>query len=42
MNLPVSRIDSALRVSFCRDNTAEEVEIFLNCLAEAMGSIARK
>lgn len=34
------RIDSALRISFCRDNSPDEAEIFAQSLKEIMGTIA--
>ena len=41
MGLPASRIDSALRVSFCRFNTLEEVDRFCEALDRGMREIAR-
>lgn len=38
--LPDNRIDSALRLSFCRDNSAIEAEIFAHSLKEIMATTA--
>ena len=40
MNFPPKLIDSALRVSFSRYNTAEDVDAFFDCLADAKRDIA--
>ena len=42
MGLPVAEIDSALRVSLCRDNTEEEMDCFVNGLCEAMAQLASR
>ena len=42
MGLPVEEIDSALRVSLCRDNTIEDMDRFADGLLEAMEKLARK
>ena len=42
MGLPVEEIDSALRVSLCRDNTAEDMDRFADGLLEAIEKLARK
>lgn len=42
MGLPVEEIDSALRVSLCRDNTTEDMDRFADGLLEAIASLARK
>lgn len=42
MNLPVEEIDSALRVSLCRDNTIEDMDRFADGLLEAIEKLARK
>ena len=42
MGLPVEEIDSALRVSLCRDNTIEDMDRFADGLLEAMDTLARK
>ena len=41
MGLPSQRIDSALRVSFSKDSTQEDVQALLEGLAEGMASLAR-
>ncbi len=41
MGLPDSRVDSALRVSFCRDNTADDVRRLAAGIAEGMRALAR-
>lgn len=41
MGLPSQRIDSALRVSFSKDSTQEDVQTLLEGLAEGMASLAR-
>ena len=41
MGLPLERVDSAVRVSLCRDNTREDVEHFCACLARGAREIAR-
>ena len=42
MGLPAAEIDSALRVSLCRDNTPEDMDRFADGLLEAMQVLARK
>ena len=42
MGLPVAEIDSALRVSLCRDNTIEDMNNFADGLLEAIEKLARK
>ena len=42
MGLPVAEIDSALRVSLCRDNTIEDMDNFADGLLEAIEKLARK
>ena len=42
MGLPAEEIDSALRVSFCRDTTDEDVDRFADGVLEAMEKIARR
>lgn len=42
MDLPRERIASALRLSFCRFNTKEEVEAFLSVLSEGLASITKR
>ena len=42
LGLPVDEIDSALRVSLCRDNTVEDMDRFAEALLEAMQTLARK
>lgn len=41
MGLDPSRVDSAIRVSFCRDNTLEEVDEFCRWLQKGAGELAR-
>ena len=42
MGLPAAEIDSALRISLCRDNTAEDMDRFADGLLEAMQVLARR
>ncbi len=42
IGLPAEEIDSALRVSFCRDTTDEDVDRFTDGVLEAMEKIARR
>ena len=42
MGLPVAEIDSALRVSLCRDNTIKDMDNFADGLLEAIEKLARK
>lgn len=42
MGLPEAEIDSALRVSLCRENTEEDMRRFADALEEAMGQLARR
>ena len=42
MGLPVTEVDSALRVSLCRDNTIEDMDRFADGLLEAIDKIARR
>lgn len=41
MGLPQKQIQSALRVSFCKDTTEQDIEIFFRVLAQAAAGIAR-
>ena len=41
MGLPPKRIQSALRVSFCKDTTEQDLDAFFQTLALAMAGIAR-
>ena len=41
MNLPLERIDSALRVSFCKENTREDVDALFAALGSAMRDILK-
>ena len=41
MGLPVSRVDSAIRASFCRDNTPDEVDEFCRWLQRGTQELAR-
>lgn len=42
MGLPAAEIDSALRVSLCRDTTAEDIDRFADGLLEAMAQLASR
>ena len=42
LGLPVTEIDSALRVSLCRENTEEDMDRFAEALTEAIGSLAKR
>ena len=42
MGLPADEVDSALRVSLCRDNTVEDMDRFADGLLEAVEKLARK
>ena len=42
MGLPAAEIDSALRISLCRDNTEEDMDRFADGLLEAMQVLARR
>ena len=42
MGLPAAEIDSALRVSLCRDNTIEDIDRFADGLLEIMHTLARR
>lgn len=42
MGLPAAEVDSALRVSLCRDNTIEDIDRFCDGLSEAIENIARR
>lgn len=42
MGLPAEQIDSALRVSLCRDNTAEDIDRFADGLLEAATTLIRR
>ncbi len=42
MGLPPAEIDSALRVSLGQENTAEDIDRFVDTLVEAMRSLARR
>ena len=35
------RVDTALRISFCRDNTMEDIEIFVKALKNGINSLQR-
>lgn len=41
MGLPIPRVDSAIRVSFCRDNTLEEVDEFYRWLQKGTEELAK-
>ncbi len=42
LGLPVTEIDSALRVSLCRDNTEEDMDRFADALTEAIANLAKR
>ena len=42
MGLPPAEIDSALRVSFGRDNTPDEVEALADALADAVAELTHR
>ena len=42
MGLDSRRIDTAIRVSFSRENTEDDVRALLDALAEGMASLAKK
>ena len=42
LGLPAAEIDSALRVSLCRDNTEEDIDRFADGLLEAMTQLASR
>ncbi|MBR7092655.1 MAG: aminotransferase class V-fold PLP-dependent enzyme [Clostridia bacterium] len=42
MGVPDREIDAALRLSFCADNTGQDVDAFVQALREAMKTVARK
>jgi len=42
LGLPAAEIDSALRVSLCRENTEEDIDRFAEALLEAMNTLARR
>ena len=42
MGLPAEEVDSALRVSFCRDTTAEDIDRFVDGVLEAIEKLARR
>ena len=42
MSLPTAEIDSALRVSLCRDNTEDDMLRFADALDEAISQLARR
>lgn len=42
MGLPGARVDSALRISFCRDNTGEDVRRLADAVAEGARTLARR
>ena len=42
LGLPMTEIDSALRVSLCRENTEEDMDRFAEALTEAIGSLAKR
>ena len=41
MGLPHDRVDSALRLSFCRDNTKEEIDRLCAALCEATKTLRK-
>lgn len=41
MGLPASRVDGAIRVSLCADNTEEDVQALLDGLREGLATLAR-
>lgn len=41
MGLSAQRLDSALRISFCKDNTIEDIQVFFEVLSDAVQEIAR-
>lgn len=41
MGLPAGRVDSALRISFCADNTPEDVDALLEGLRDGLATLAR-
>lgn len=41
LKLPAAEIDSALRISFCRDTTAEDIDRFIAALHEADDTLTR-
>lgn len=42
MGLSPQRVDSALRVSFCAENTAEEVDAAAQCIEQGVKTLARR
>lgn len=42
MGVPTAQVEAALRVSFCAENTVEDVEILLRGLGECANKLARK
>ncbi len=40
MNLPLDKIQSSIRVSFCNENTFEEIDIFIKELKNAINTLA--
>ncbi len=42
LGLPAAEIDSALRISLCRDNSAEDMDRFADALIDAMTQLARR
>ncbi len=42
MGLPASEIDSSLRISFCRDNTKEDIRVLCDALREAAQTLQRR
>ena len=42
IGLPAAEVDSALRVSLCRDNTAQDMDRLADALEEAMTQLARR
>ena len=42
MGLPAEEVDSALRISFCRDTTAEDIDRFADGLLDAIENLARR
>jgi cysteine desulfurase len=42
MKMPQDKAQGALRISFCRDNTIEDIDTFFESLTIAMNEIARR
>ena len=41
LGFPDEKVDTALRISFCRDNTMEDIEIFVKALKCGINSLQR-